>query len=379
MTSLTDQDRLARFEREAHVLASLNHPGIASIYGLEESDGVRFLVLELVPGQTLADRLAKGALPVDETLAVAKQIAEALEEAHEHGIIHRDLKPANIKLTPEGKVRVLDFGLAKAMAGDASSTDSSQSPTATVEGTRSGVIMGTAPYMSPEQARGKPVDNRTDIFAYGSVVYELLAGKRAFGGETVSDTIAAILEREPDWKRLPEATPIPLQRLLRRCVQKDPHERLQHFGDARLEIEDAVSGAADEAGVQPVAVPLPAWRRHLHAGVTVLLLLTVFALGYGWMRHVPPGRRVMRFEIPVPDGSTFNLDPEVPGPVVISPDGLMLVFSARDASGEVRLHVRQMDATETRVLPGTDGAYFPLLVAQLRLRRLFLPRKAEEG
>jgi serine/threonine protein kinase len=246
-----DQERLPRFEREAHILASLNHTGIASIYGLEESGGIRFLVMELVPGETLADRLAKGPLPVDEALRVARQIAEALEEAHEHAIIHRDLKPGNIMVTADGKVRVLDFGLAKALSIDGSEQNLSQSRTAALDMTHSGVILGTASYMSPEQARGKPVDKRTDIFAFGSVIYEMLAGQRAFGGDTVSDTIAAILAREPELERLPPATPTKVSDLLRRCLKKDPHQRLHDIADARIEIDDALAGGADTA-VPPV-------------------------------------------------------------------------------------------------------------------------------
>jgi serine/threonine protein kinase len=204
-----DSERLARFQREAQVLASLNHPNIGAIYGLEESNGVRALVLELVEGPTLADRIAEGPLPIDEALPIARQIAEALEAAHEEGIIHRDLKPANIKITSSGQVKVLDFGLAKAATGDASGPDLTRSPTITIGGTCEGVILGTAAYMSPEQARGQPVDARTDIWSFGCVLYEMLAGRPTFGGDTFSDTIAAVLEREPNWRALPKRTPTP--------------------------------------------------------------------------------------------------------------------------------------------------------------------------
>ena len=205
---LSDPERLARFEREARVLATLNHPHIGAIYGLEEADGVRGLVLELVEGATLAERLASGPLPIQEALTVARQIAEALEAAHEKGIIHRDLKPANIKITPDGTVKVLDFGLAKVFAREGSGNDASATPSITIEETREGVIAGTAAYMSPEQARGKAVDKRTDIWAFGCVLYEMLTARPAFRGETVSDTIAGILEREPDWSALPAQTPV---------------------------------------------------------------------------------------------------------------------------------------------------------------------------
>ena len=234
-------ERLARFEREARVLAALNHPNIATIHGVEEADDLRALVLELVEGETLAERLQRGPVPVVEAITVARQIAEALDSAHEKGIIHRDLKPANIKVTPTGVVKVLDFGLAKVAAGDGFTPDVTQSPTVTVGGTREGVILGTAAYMSPEQARGQVVGKRTDVWAFGCVLYEMLTGCTAFARETVSDTIAAILEREPDWSRLPAATPRRLADLLRRCLQKDPPARVQHFaavGEAIRHVSD---------------------------------------------------------------------------------------------------------------------------------------------
>ena len=210
-----DPQRLARFEREAKLLASLNHPNIAAIYGLEEADGVRFLALELVEGETLADLLTKGPVPVEKTLELCRQIAEGVEAAHEKGVIHRDLKPANVKVTPEGKVKILDFGLAKAFEEESPAADISQSPTLTEEMTRAGVILGTAAYMSPEQARGEEVDKRTDIFAFGCVLYELLTGKRTFEGKTITETLGAIIHKEPNWKALPETTPNAIQFLLR--------------------------------------------------------------------------------------------------------------------------------------------------------------------
>jgi len=251
-----DTERLARFDREARVLASLNHPAIASIYGLEESGGTRFLVLELVEGETLAERIAAGPVPVEETLVLCRQIAEALEGAHEKGIVHRDLKPANIKVTPAGKVKVLDFGLAKAFAPETRVTDLSHSPTVTSGGTQHGVVLGTAAYMSPEQARGKPVDRRTDIWSFGCVFYELLTGRRAFEGETVSDVMVSVLSREPDWNELPADTPPRVRELLRRCLRKDPERRLHDAADARLEIEDA-----REAPSPATEVVLPERRR----------------------------------------------------------------------------------------------------------------------
>jgi serine/threonine protein kinase len=226
-----DPERLARFEREAKLLASLNHPNIAAIHGLEEAGGKLFLVLELVEGETLAQRIAKGPLPVDETLDICRQIAEGLEAAHEKGVIHRDLKPANVKITPEGKVKVLDFGLAKAFQGEMAAADANHSPTLTDQMTRPGVILGTAAYMSPEQTKGKAVDKRTDIWAFGCVLYECLAGKRAFEGETVTETLASILKGEPDWLALPVVTPQLIRRLLCRCLQKDLKERLHDISD----------------------------------------------------------------------------------------------------------------------------------------------------
>jgi serine/threonine-protein kinase len=244
-------ERLARFEREARLLASLNHPNIVTIHGLEESDGVRFLVMELVEGETLAERIKRGSVPLDEALPLFMQIAEALEAAHEKGIIHRDLKPANVKVTPEGKVNVLDFDLAKAMEPEEPAADSSQSPTLT-KGTALGAILGNAAYMSPEQARGKPVDKRADIWAYGCALYEALTGRVAFLGETVSDTIAATLEREPDWERLPEHTPTILRSLLRRCLRKNPDHRVHDMADARIEVGEAIS---KPSGIIPASAP----------------------------------------------------------------------------------------------------------------------------
>ncbi len=250
---ISDPDRLTRFEREARVLASLNHPHIGAIYGVEDADGIRALVLELVEGETLADRIVRGPIPLADTLTIARQIADALDAAHEKGIIHRDLKPANIKITPDGIVKVLDFGLAKATAGDGATPDFTQSPTVTAGGTREGAVLGTAAYMSPEQARGQAVDKRTDIWAFGCVVYEMLTGRIAFAGQTVSDTIAAILEREPDWSRLPASTPANILRVLRRCLQKDARRRHRDIGDVRIELDDSPSDAAHTV---PVARPV---------------------------------------------------------------------------------------------------------------------------
>ena len=263
---LSDPGRLARFEREARVLATLNHPHVGAIYGLEETDGIRGLVLELVEGATLAERLESGPLPIQEALTVARQIADALEAAHDKGIIHRDLKPANIKTTPDGNVKVLDFGLAKVLAAEGSERDPSPLPIA-AEGTREGVIAGTAAYMSPEQARGKAVDKRTDIWAFGAVLYEMLTGRPAFRGETTSDTIAAVLEREPDWSALPAPTPAGLRRLLLRCLEKDSKHRLRDIGDARLEIAEALGTNPVTAAARPAR--LGRWAA-VAAGVLII-------------------------------------------------------------------------------------------------------------
>ena len=250
-----DSQRMARFEREAQVLASLNHSHIAQIHGLEETDGRKALVLELVEGETLQQQIARGPIPVDEALKIALQICEGLEAAHEKGIIHRDLKPANIKITPEGEVKILDFGLAKALDGETPVSDLSHSPTITHAATQAGVILGTAAYMSPEQARGKPVDKRTDIWAFGCVLYEMLTAKKAFGGdgsdETVSDVLASVLAREPDWEALPENIG-PVKILLDRCMSKDTLRRLQAIGEARFAIGELVANPSNLATIHTV-------------------------------------------------------------------------------------------------------------------------------
>jgi len=255
-TFARDPERMARFEREARLLAALNHPNIAAIYGLEQSEGAPFLVLELAPGATLAELLAAGALEVPEALRICKQIAEALESAHEKGIVHRDLKPANIKVTPEGKVNVLDFGLAKAFRGDGASAENS--PTVSLGNTRDGSILGTPAYMSPEQARGKPLDKRTDIWSFGCVLYEALAGRRAFARETMSDTLANVLQHEPDWDAVTAATPPNIQVLLRRCLEKDRDRRWHDIADVRIEMDEA---PLPEAAAAPRKAGAGFWQR----------------------------------------------------------------------------------------------------------------------
>jgi len=292
-----DAERLARFRREAQILASLSHPNIAAIYGLEESDGVVALAMELVPGEDLSERLARGALPVDEALAVARQIAEALEEAHGKGVVHRDLKPANVKLTPDGKVKVLDFGLAKALSGEPSasldSSDSSRSPTMTRQGTQAGMILGTAAYMSPEQARGKPVDKRADVWSFGVVLWEMLSGKRLFAGETVSDTLAAVLRADPDWTLLPPGLPAPAGDLLRRCLERNPRRRLHDVADARIVIEDLLDGRwqppTATASLPSPATPRPSMARRAAVPFTAFLLGVLVTVPFLWATRRSPG------------------------------------------------------------------------------------------
>jgi eukaryotic-like serine/threonine-protein kinase len=342
----SDANRLARFEREARLLATLNHPHIGAIYGLEDAAGVRALILELVEGPTLADRLSGGPLPVREALTIGRQIAEALEAAHEKGVIHRDLKPANIKVTPDGVVKVLDFGLAKAATGDGSTPDLTQSPTVTVGGTRDGIVLGTAAYMSPEQARGQAVDKRGDIWAFGCVLWEMITGRAPFARETMSETLAAILEREPDWSALPPATPESIRRLLTRSLQKDPQRRLRHIGDARIEIEEAKSEPR-MAGIAAQGSP-----RNVLAWISSSAILTLIAtlVGTSVLRSTVPAPEV-RFEIstpPTPD----------PASLAISPDGQQTVFVAT-SEGRPRLWLRSLDAVSPRPLVGTDGGFYP--------------------
>jgi Tol biopolymer transport system component/tRNA A-37 threonylcarbamoyl transferase component Bud32 len=360
-----DPERLARFEREAHLLAALNHPRIAAIYGLEDADGHPFLVLEHVPGEDLAERLKRGRLPVDEAVSIAHQIAEALEAAHEKGIVHRDLKPANVKLTPDGEVKVLDFGLAKAWDAEAASGSTapalSQSPTLAHTGTVAGVILGTAAYMSPEQARGKPVGRRSDVWSFGVVLYEMLTGQPLFGGETVTDVIAAVVTREPDWAALPAETPPAVRRLLERCLRRDPRTRLPDMGAARLELEEA---APEAAGTQPSALDEGSHRgtRRGRLLASALAIAGVaggigLVLGLLWARPGPDDR-VLSFTVEPPEGTTFYLHPERPGIPTLSPDGRLLAFTAA-AEGTHRLYVRPLSSTVARPVAGTEGAQYP--------------------
>ena len=347
----TDPDRLARFQREAQVLASLNHPGIAAIYGIEEQDDTRALVLELVEGPTLADRIAHGAIPVDEALLIAKQIAEALEAAHEAGVIHRDLKPANIKVREDGTVKVLDFGLAKALDPNPTG-DPSQSPTLTAAATQMGVIMGTAAYMSPEQARGKPVDKRADIWAFGCVLYEMLTGQMAFHGEDVSLTLASVMKSDVNVKRLPDDIPTTVRTVLRRCLEKNPSKRIRDIGDVQLAMEGAFETAVP-APSDPTAAPtLAVWQRPaaIAASVAVALVIGGFAV---WTLLRPFPQPVVRLTIPFDDGRRLPLDPGQG--FALSPDGQQLVYAALNEDSQQQIFVRSLDQFEARPLRGTEG------------------------
>jgi serine/threonine protein kinase/Tol biopolymer transport system component len=345
----SDPERLARFEREARMLAALNHPNIGAIYGLEDADGIRALVLELVDGETLADRVARGPLPLKEALPIARQITEALDAAHEKGIIHRDLKPSNVALTRDRTVKVLDFGLAKASAGDGAGAAGSQAPTMSKGGTREGVVLGTAPYMSPEQARGQAVDKRTDIWAFGCVLYELLTGQVAFSGATIQDTIAAVLEHEPNWSALPAATPGNIRRLLERCLEKDPKRRLRDVGDARMELDDSL------AEVTPVAAR-PRARWVPWAAAVVLASAALATASFVLLRRssTPAPERTAQFTL-----SLVNLPGDyepIGGTPTPSPDGQYLAFVAGGPNGgALSVWVRPLESVEATKLEGTEG------------------------
>ena len=353
----TDPDRLARFQREAQVLASLNHPGIAAIYGIEESDDTRALVLELVEGPTLADRIAQGPIPVDEALPIAKQIAEALEAAHEAGVIHRDLKPANIKVKDDGTVKVLDFGLAKAL-DTTPQGDPSQSPTLTAAATQMGVIMGTAAYMSPEQAAGKTVDRRTDVWALGVVLFEMLSARGPFAADDVSTTLARVIEREPDWNLLPSSTPPVLMAFVRRCLAKDPKQRVHDVADVRLAMDGAfgtIGHASPEHRVAPAM-----WQRPVPAFSLVVIAAVASLIVWG-LTQPDAAEDLIRFTVVPPDTARLNLR----GPsrdLAISPNGRYIVYkaSAVDRSG-TELMLRRFDQLVGMPLRGGEDSVDPFV------------------
>ena len=353
-TFARDAERTTRFEREARLLATLNHKNIASIYGIEDSNGSLALVMEFVDGPTLADRLHSGPIPIDEALPIARQIADGLEYAHEHGIVHRDLKPANIKVAPDDTVKILDFGLAKAVQGEAESSDVRNSPTISRLATEAGVLLGTAPYMSPEQVKGKPIDRRTDIWAFGCVLYEMLTGKMAFDGESVTETLAAILRNEPDWSLLPKETPLRVRVLLQRCLQKDPKQRLRDIGDARISLDEVLTSAPDPALTGTVLGASVRWRRVLPWALASLLFIALASLAFVHFRKESEApAQAMRFQIELPEKTNFLTQ------LSISPDGRHLTFTTVAEDGSTHLWLRDLDSLESRELPNTDGASSP--------------------
>jgi serine/threonine-protein kinase len=355
-----DSERLSRFQREAKMLASLNHPNIATIHGLEHSDGTHYLVMELVPGDTLQDRVKRdGAVPVEEALTIAEQIAEALEAAHEKNIVHRDLKPANVKVTAEGKVKVLDFGLAKAFEGDTPTEDMGNSPTLSMAATMQGVILGTAAYMSPEQAKGKAVDKRTDIWAFGCVLYEMLTGKPAFDGEDITEILAAVVKTEPDWRALPATTPAKIHDLVRRCLQKDKTLRLRDSGDARIEVNEALTAltAPPPWVAESAALATRSWRERLAWSTAAVLALIAIALGIGFVLRAPKAPQPMRLSAEI--GVDASLDTSLGASALLSPDGARLALVAIGTDEKRRIYVRSLDALQATELSGTENARDP--------------------
>jgi serine/threonine-protein kinase len=348
-----DAERLSRFQREAKMLAALNHPNIAMIYGLEQSGGTSYLVMELVSGETLAERIKRdGAVPIEEALDITRQIAKALEAAHEKGIIHRDLKPANVKVTPEDNVKVLDFGLAKAFAGDTSTEDMSNSPTLSRAATLQGVILGTAAYMSPEQARGKAVDKRTDIWAFGCVLFELLTGKQAFHGEDITEILAAVVKSEPDWTALPANIPSTIRTLLSRCLRKDRRQRISDATDVRIEIEDAIAAPKDSGTTQ--ATPASTSKLLLAVGaVAVALAIIVVVMAWGWWRSTQPVvRALVRLDVDL--GPDVSLGSPRGTDIILSPDGTRMVYVSQG-----RLVTQRLDQPNASELAGAQGGYAP--------------------
>ncbi len=361
-----DPERETRFQREARALASLQHANVASVYGFEEFEGTRFLVMELVDGSELTDRMKSGPIPVDETLALARQIAAGLEAAHESGIVHRDLKPANVMETVEGEAKILDFGLAQAWFGeDAEQVDSATSPTMTAAMTQMGTILGTAAYMSPEQARGSNVDRRTDIWAFGVILFEMLTGKQLFLGETVSDTLAAVLRDEPDWESLPVDEAPELCRLIERCLERNPKQRLRDIGEARIFLQDGgASGTSlnfSQVGMMAATAAAPAKTKTpvlMLAVVALACLIGGAVLGGKILGQSEPSA-VLHTMIPPPVNTDYDLSGTAPGVAAISPDGTMVAFTAADEKGVSLLYLRHLDQGESVALSGTEGSAYP--------------------
>jgi eukaryotic-like serine/threonine-protein kinase len=355
-----DAERVARFRREAQVLASLNHPHIGGIYGLEDASGVTALVLELMEGPTLADRIAEGPILLDDALPIARQIAEALEAAHEQGIIHRDLKPANIKVRPDGMVKVLDFGLAKLVEikgihGQPAVAPVSESPTITTPAvTRAGMILGTAAFMAPEQIKSHAVDRRVDIWAFGATFYEMLSGRRAFKGDDVSDTLAAVLRQDVDWSALPARTPAPVRRLIARCLERDVKRRLRDIGEARIALAESPAGAIRIGAVEEdedtvIRASRSWWQRAMPAAIAAIVTATLAGTTVWYLNRgpsLPP--MVTRLSLDLPDGQTFTGTTR--HIVAISPDGTQMIYVANN-----RLYVRSMAQLDARPVQGTEG------------------------
>ena len=359
-----DPDRLARFEREAKVLASLNHPNIGHIYGLEEAEGQKALVLELVEGPTLAERIKQGPIPVDEALPIAKQIAEALEAAHEQGIIHRDLKPANVKVKDDGTVKVLDFGLAKAFQPDASDVSASMSPTIslTAAATQMGMVIGTAAYMAPEQAKGRPVDKRADVWAFGVVLYEMFTGSRPFAGDDVSETLARVIDREPDWDTLPGNVPPGLSNFLRHCLQKNPKKRIRDIGDVSLALEGTFEPTVSTSA-EPITAPqLQLWQRPVPAALALLVVAATASLAvWTMMRPDVTPAEVMRFAIVPSDTAPLGLGGGRED-LVISRDGTVIVYKGlAPDGGRPQLYLRPIDQLAGAPLRGGEGGFAPFV------------------
>ena len=363
-----DRERRARFEREAQMLAAFNHPRIAQIYGVIElgerearHSGGLALVMEYVDGEDLAVRLALGPIPLDDAVAIAVQIAEGLEAAHERGIVHRDLKPANVKVTSEGVVKVLDFGLAKSVGFETDAVALSKSPTFTIPAdvTHAGTLLGTAPYMAPEQVRGKTVDRRADIWAFGCVLYEMLVGRQPFAGESLADTLSAIVKDQPRWENLPPATPSTIRRLLMRCLVKDPLRRLRDIGEARIALEEELTGAAEAGVLATPALPARQSRVVWWLGATsAMLVLTLAVAAFRpWRTGSTPGAPIVRFDVLPPAKAFFNLD--LRPSVALSPDGSTLAYVATTEGDVPRLYVRARDSVDARALPGTEGSSDP--------------------